>query len=292
MASLRFLFRKRLSISPDSIDTAIRDYPFTISRQAATNYRDVVSKKLAIHEYETIHPLYLTKISWHIVENLNEFLYTPIDPALLKVLVHMSNHFEYFKLLEYDKNYVVKSHLCLIEPHRKGTKLTLRFDYFLDNNLVAVEHTSGLLFGVRCRSKARVLGKLPYIERVVDEGDLWHENISIEKQLPYLYAKKAEIDAPIHTDPKFAKSIGLPDIILQGTCTFALSVSLILKAFNIKTQNVKQLSVIFTGMLTTPNTIKANIIFRSENRIVFNVIDEKGNVLIKGGNIIFTSKIS
>ncbi len=289
MANLRFLFRKRLSISPASIDTAIRDYPFTISRESANNYRDVVSVESGKFEDGAIHPLYLTKISWHIVENLNEFLFSPIKPSLLKMLVHMSNHFEYYKPLEYDKKYVVKSHLCLIEPHRKGTKLTLRFDYLLDDDLVAVEHTSGLLFGVKCQGKGRVFGKLPRHERV-DEGDLWYENIPIERQLPYVYAKKAEIDAPIHTDPSFAKSIGLPDIILQGTCTFAMSVSLIMKAFNIEEREVKQLSVNFTGMLTTPNTIKVNIVFRSENKIVFSVNDDKGSTLIKGGSIIFASR--
>ena len=75
------------------------------------------------------------------------------------------------------------------------------------------------------------------------------------------YAKKAEIDAPIHTNPKFAKSIGLPDIILQGTCTFAKSVSLILlKELNNEAKQIKSVAAKFTGMIVPPNKITVRLL--------------------------------
>ncbi|MCF6193334.1 MAG: hypothetical protein L3J46_03250 [Kangiellaceae bacterium] len=289
MASLRFLLRKRLSISPETIDTRIRDYQFQITEESAVSYHEVISQEHSSDDKYLVHPLYLTKVSWHIVESLNDYLKTPIEPKLLEMLVHLSNHFEFFAPLELNKKYTVKSHLCQIKPHRKGTRLTVRFDYWLEDKLVASEHTTGLLFGVRCRGEGIMREELPSYPRVIETA-IWSKSIPIEKCLPYVYAKKAEIDAPIHTDPKFAKSIGLPDIILQGTCTFAMSVNCILVELKIATKEVKCLSVNFTGMLLTPNEIKIDIVFQTEQKIVFNVYDNKGNALIKGGNIIFANK--
>lgn len=293
IAALRFLFRERLSINPETIATQIKDYYFIISAQAAEKYRSIVepmidekNKNLS----ETIHPLYLTKISWHIVENLNGFLEQPMNPKLLKMLVHMSNHFEYFGELELDKKYCVKSRLSLIEPHKKGTRLTVRFEYYQQDRIVAIEHTSGLLFGVKCTSGGQRFGKHPAILRV-EEKLIWSKKMLIERDLPYEYADKAGINAPIHTDPKFAKSIGLPDIILQGTCTFSRAVSFILSEVSpsfevVKNRPVKSLSVKFTGMLPTPNEITIRVLFQSEEKIVFDVLDNKGKAVIKGGNII------
>ncbi len=284
---LRFLFKKRLYISSETIVTTLRDFHFKIDQVAAEKYRSVVEAgAISEQNIDMIHPLYLTKISWHIVESLNEYLEQPIEPKLLKMLVHLSDHFEYLEPLHIDHEYQVKSRLCLIAPHRKGTRLTVRFEYYQANKLKVIEHTTGLLFGVKCKGPKRLFGELPQNDRV-NEKQGWSRNISIAKKLPYDYAKKAEIDAPIHTDPKFAKSIGLPDIILQGTCIFATAVSSILKEFGINFDRVKSLSVNFTGMLVTPNQICVQVLFQSDERIVFKVLDKDGNAVIKGGNILF-----
>lgn len=293
MAAIRFLFRERLYIESETIETRIKDYYFDISQKAASDYRCVVEDNITKQGIlEPIHPLYLTKISWHIVENLNDFLEQPIQPKLLKMLVHLSNHFEYLSDFEYDKDWQVKCRLSLIEPHKKGTRLTIRFEYYQEDNLVAIEHTTGLLYGVKCLGKSRQFAQLPTRSRVV-ENLIWSKKIPIHKDLPYVYAEKAGIDAPIHTDPEFAKSIGLPDIILQGTYTFAKAVSLIINEYlqtleGLKRKPIKSLSVNFTGMLSTPNEIMVRVLFQSEERIVFDVLDNKGKAVIKGGNIIFS----
>lgn len=296
LAMIRFLFRKRLQISPDSIATQIKDHHFKITELEVENYCSIVEEKPSRSNnkenkwHPSIHPLYLTKISWHIVENLNDFLEQPMNPKLLEMLVHMSNHFEYFGKLEFDKEYCVKSRLCRIQPHKKGTRLTVRFEYYQQDRLVVVEHTSGLLFGVKCAGEGQEFGSRP-VNLKVKENLIWSKKLRIEKDLPYEYADKACIDAPIHTDPKFAKSIGLQDIILQGTCTFSKAVSFILSdaspSFEIvKNKIVKSLSVNFTGMLFTPNEIAVRVLYQTEEKIVFDVLDNKGKAVIKGGNII------
>jgi len=289
LVAIRYFFRERLSISSDSVATQIKDYSFSISRQEANNYHSAISINT---DQSVVHPLYLTKISWHLVENLNQFLDQPINPKLLKMLVHMSQHFEIFAPLEIDEDYQVKTSLCLIEPHKKGVKLALRFEYYQGIKLVAVEHTTGLLYGVKCIGDARKLGQLPINKRRL-ESMIWQEDLSVDKNLPYRYADKAKIDAPIHTQPAFARSIGLPDIILQGTCTFSMAINLILQEYlEIENySNIKTLSANFTGMLFLPNRLVVRVVYQTQNNLVFDVKDQDGNSVIKGGNIEFKSKI-
>jgi len=286
---MRFRFRERLHISANTIETRVKDYYFTITRQAADDFRTVVDEASATQAgIDPIHPLYLARISWHIVENLNKYLDQPIEPKLLKTLVHLSDDLEYKDALEYDKKYRVKSCLCLLAPHKKGTRLTIRFEYFQDDRLVAVEHTTGILFGVECIGSGRQAGEIPSQSRVTGKP-IWIKTLSIDERLPYSYAAKAGIDAPIHTDPEFAKSIGLPGIILQGTCTFAKAVSVILNEPEFSSEVVTGLSANFTGMLVPPNEISVRVLFHSDERLVFDVLDKDGQAVIKGGNLQFCS---
>jgi len=283
--AMRFLFRERLHISPETIETRIRDHRFTISRQQADDFRSVVDDTPTSQAVtDLIHPLFLSRISWHIVENFNQYLSQPIEPKLLKTLVHLSVDLEYKEALEYDKEYRVKSRLCQVTPHRKGTRLTIRFEYFQDDRLVAVEHTTGILFGVKCNGQGRQSGNIPSKSRV-SEKPIWARTVSIDEKLPYAYAAKAGIDAPIHTDPEFARSIGLPDIILQGTCTFAKAVSVIINEPAFGFEGVAGVSANFTGMLVAPNEIEVRVLFHSDDRLVFDVLDKDGQAVIKGGNI-------
>ena len=47
--------------------------------------------------------------------------------------------------------------------------------------------------------------------------------MAIPRSLPHVYSECASIWNPIHTERAFALASGLPDIILHGTCTWAMA---------------------------------------------------------------------
>jgi acyl dehydratase len=123
----------------------------------------------------------------------------------------------------------------------------------------------------------------------MDEAALEKYTLHVDRDLPYAYAKKAQIDAPIHTDPGFANSIGLPDIILQGTCTLAKSVNSILTGLGwLSPGDIKRVSAKFTGMVVPPADLAVRILKKEVDRIHFDVVNEKGAGVIKGGQIILS----
>lgn len=289
IAALRFLFRRRLKITSNVINTPIKDFHYAIDINNVINYGEAIENEkgqnLSKINKGKIHPLFYTKISWQIIEKLNNYLEIPIDEKILKTIVHQSENINFYKELLLPANLVVKPKLWSIGPHKKGSKLLIKFDYYSDNELVATEYSSGLLFGVKCIGGGQSLGETPKTIKI-NETPIWQEQIEIEKTLPYIYAKKAEIDAPIHTNPKFAKSIGLPDIILQGTCTFAKSVSLIVaKELNNDSSKIKAVSAKFTGMVVPPNQITVRLLKNEKKLLYFDVLNNKGKAVLKGGQI-------
>lgn len=286
IAAIRFLFRRRLKLSSDAIETGIKDIPYLVSEEQVTNYSEAVGKISANAKTTDIHPLFYTKISWHLIEHLNDYLDKPIDDKLLKTIVHQSEHITFLKKVSPAAELTVKSKLWSITPHKKGTKLLTRFEYYSENELVVIEYAGGLLFGVKCIGNGQSLGEIPRTEKI-DVSSIWEETIEIDKRLPYDYAKKAEIDAPIHTDPKFAKSIGLPDIILQGTCTFAKSVNVLLnKELDNDIGKIKSVSTKFTGMVVPPDIVTVRLLKREAGILYFDVINKKNSPVLKGGQIV------
>ncbi|MEN8122578.1 MAG: MaoC/PaaZ C-terminal domain-containing protein [Bacteroidota bacterium] len=291
IAAIRFIFRQRLKISSDVIDTEIKDFNYLLTNESVSNYNEVVANIPADLKTKGLHPLYYTKISWKIIENLNNYLEVPIEDKILKTIVHQSEHIIFNNEAEINSDLTVKSKIWSIKPHKKGTKMLIRFEYYSGNELVATEYSGGLLFGVKCIGKGQSLGQIPQTDKI--EGSaIWKDTIEIDEKLPYTYAKKAEIDAPIHTNPKFAKSIGLPDIILQGTCTFAKTVNLIVsKELENDLNQIKSVSAKFTGMVIPPNFITVRLLKKDKKILYFDVLNKKGEAVIKGGQIKFVTLI-
>lgn len=285
---IQFLFRKRLKIPASFIHTPIRDVTFRPDFNEINQYKEAINNdnQSMPGNPQVAHPMFYTKINWRITEKLNEYLEKPIDEKILKTIVHQSEHISIFKQLVSGTNMTVKSKLWSIEPHRKGTKMMVRFDYLSGNTLLATEYTSGIFFGVKCLGEGISIGEKPKSFRI-EEKPLRDMHIIIDEKLPWLYAEKAEIDAPIHTNPKFARSIGLPRNILQGTCTLGKSINTIMYMQQLgSSDKIKTIEAKFTGMIVPPDVMNVRILKMEKSTIYFDVLNKKKQAVIKGGQLV------
>ncbi|MEA3193237.1 MAG: hypothetical protein QOD26_1570 [Betaproteobacteria bacterium] len=97
----------------------------------------------------------------------------------------------------------------------------------------------------------------------------------------HVYTECARIWNPIHTDPEYARAAGLPDIILHGTATLALSVSKILEKLKME---VKRVRCRFAGMVLMPGTLTVHA-SRVGDELLFETRDAKGQPVIERGRI-------
>jgi len=106
--------------------------------------------------------------------------------------------------------------------------------------------------------------------------------LSVAATAAHVYTECARIWNPIHTDVAYARAAGLPDIILHGTATLALSVSKVLNSFRLK--QVQRIRCRFAGMVTMPSTLAVHA-SRAGQAIAFETRGARGEAVIERGLI-------
>ena len=171
-------------------------------------------------------PLFSVAVTWPILERIWEFIDSDrFPPELLLTQVHYTEHLVFHRPLRPGDHLTVQGKIAAVLPHRAGTRVVIRFEA-LDRKgqKVFTEHTGALLRGVSCAGGGQGQEALPAIPPG-PEGDrsLWETTLPIDPLRSFLYDGCTNIYFPIHTSKSFARQVGLPGIILQGTATLALA---------------------------------------------------------------------
>ena len=115
-------------------------------------------------------------------------------------------------------------------------------------------------------------------------------SIATSATLPHIYSECARIWNPIHTERAFAKSAGLPDIILHGTATWGLAMRQIIGAGG-SPSRIRALRR-FSGRFRAAVTPGSSIIVQAatdpaHGSCDFNVLTDTGDVALSHGLAVF-----
>ena len=134
----------------------------------------------------------------------------------------------------------------------------------------------GMLYrGVTLEGGDRSLGKLEDPPRHERELERMGE-IAVAATAAHVYTECGRIWNPIHTDLEYARAAGLPDIILHGTATLALSVS------KLRLQSVRRIRCRFAGMVTMPSTLTVHA-SRHGDEVAFETWNARREKVIERG---------
>ena len=141
-----------------------------------------------------------------------------------------------------------------------------------------------LLRGVTCRGEKIAADLPPEPAGDWSAGEGWSQKIPIDPLLPYIYDGCTDIVFAIHTSPAFAVGVGLPGIILQGTCTLALAArELVNREADGDPRRLKTLGCRFTGMVRPGSTISVDLKSRRAESLFFEVLNQEGDRAISKG---------
>ncbi len=226
--------------------------------------------------------MFAVACTWPISERIWEFIDNKNFPfEIIQTQVHYTEHLYFHKPIQPDDTLSIKGHIACIMPHRAGTVIVMRFDAF--DNLsqpVFTEHIGGLFRGVQCVDEGKGKNDIPQqLSPHSIAEPLWERSIVIDRMRPYIYDGCTNIHFPIHTSKAFAKMVGLPDILLQGTATLAYAAREIVNheiAGN--AHKLKELSCRFTGMMIPPGDIHIVMLSRKkENKNIHCFFEVNGN---------------
>ena len=236
-------------------------------------------------------PMQAVALTWPILERIQDFMPGGGIPLeLLRTQVHYTEHICFHRPMRPGDQLTIHGRIAAILPHRAGTHVVIRFDAFdAAGAPVFTEHNGGMIRGVACGSAGQGAPALPAVPLPqADTPVLWEAGIPIDPLAPFVYDGCANIFFPIHTSVQFARAVGLPNIILQGTATLALAMREIIdREAGADPRRLKVLSCRFGGMVLPGEEIHVQLLERRRDvggqDLFFAVRNAAGSKAVSGG---------
>ena len=236
-------------------------------------------------------PMYAVSLTWPLIANIwNHIDAEGFQKEVMMKMVHYTEHIEFIRPVRPGDDLTIAGRIAAILPHRAGTHIVLRLTANdSQGNAVFIEHMGGMLRGVRCIDDGTGLESIPLISRHESPCNSWEKEIDIHPLAAHIYDGCTGIHFPIHTSPAFARSVGLPGIILQGTATLAIAArELISIEAGGDPAMLKELSCRFTGMVMPGSKIRVCLVGKNGSELFFEVLDENGQKALSSGCIKLT----
>jgi len=175
--------------------------------------------------------------------------------------VHYTESIVWHRPMRPGDHLTVHGELSAILPHRAGTHLIVRYDAVDEKGEpVFTEFTGAMLRDIRCADQGRGEDAIPPMVKYRSTETLWVAPIELHPLAAHIYDGCADIHFPIHSSVAFARAVGLPDIIIQGTATVSYAVSeLIRREADGDPARVQALDCRFTGMVMPGSSIAVKL---------------------------------
>lgn len=237
------------------------------------------------------HPMFAVVLSWPIISNLYEQAELPYPKEIFDNLVHYFEHIEVVRLISPKEVVIIEGEIIAVLPQRSGSLLVSKFAVTDEaGNLIHTEYIGGILRGIKCQDEGKGMENISFLQSSESEAYDWESLIHIQPELPYIYDGCNDIVFDIHTSPKFAKSVGLPNIIVQGTAILGIAISeIVKKEANNDPKKIKSISARFTDIVIPGSTIQVQATnvknTETQTTIFFQVLNSSGKVAIRDGVI-------
>ena len=235
-------------------------------------------------------PMFAAAITWPVMHQFNHRLGGAVPPHVLPTLVHASEHLVFHRPVRPGDSLRVGGHAVAVYPGRAGTWLVMKLEaHDFSGGPVFTEYVGGVFRGVECSDEGQGKETVPgYLHFEESESPAWSVEIAIPRQLPYVYDGCTDIVFPIHTSVSFARQMGLPDIVLQGTATLAIATrELVNREAGGTTERLKEMACRFSKMVVPDSTIRVELTHREqrgvEKLVGFRVLTGAGEPAISQG---------
>lgn len=159
-----------------------------------------------------------------------------------------------------------------------------------NGELIAELYYNGITRGATLAGPAAIVDEEPVWPEVSAPAGtaIWREDVPVALHAAQQYTECAQIYNPIHTEPSVAKAAGLPGIILHGSATKAMSLSVVInRCFGGDATRITRLCGQLRAMVLMDTTIAvetlAEEVVDGEKRVLFRTVTEDGQPAIRNG---------
>jgi acyl dehydratase len=238
-------------------------------------------------------PMFAVTFGWPLTKDIQQYIDVPYTREILDRDVHFTEYIEFHKPLRPGGDargiqITVQSEIHAMVPHRAGTNVVYKHTIMDENGEpYYVEYNGTLLRGVTCIDGGR--GALPVTPETANQDEpLWTLPLHIPRSQLYIYDACSNIVNAIHPSPKFARHVGLPDIITTGSCTIAMGVrEMVNRELAGEAAKLRILSAKRSAMILPDTTIAIELMERREGNgfveLFFRIVNADGQAAISKG---------
>ena len=176
----------------------------------------------------------------------------------------------------------VRAKLEAVEEKSSGMLVVSKLFGIVDGELAVECKTAYFIRGEK-KKKADGEKKAPKAAPPAPPAPDFEVPWTIDDDQSYRYAEASLDDNPIHVDPNTAKAAGLPDVILHGLCTMAMSGASVVETLaDGDPRRLKRLGVRFARPVLNGSKLTTHG-WKTDAGTEFIVKDDQGNVVIANG---------
>jgi acyl dehydratase len=228
------------------------------------------------------HPLFPVCYEWPLAQPLRSL--AALKP-LFSRLLHAQHDLAIHRPLRAGEAVRTVARIAAVAQRRPGAFVVFRFETRGGaGELVTVSDFGALYRGVRVEGADRLPAEGLEDPPAHRDAPPSVGEIAVAATAAHVYSECARIWNPIHTDIAYARAAGLPDTILHGTATLALSISRALGALGVDPAGVRRVRCRFAGMVDMPSTLTVHAAI-TEGKVLFETRNERGEVVIARGGL-------
>lgn len=240
------------------------------------------------------HPMLAVALTWPLSAGLDvEWEGGGIAPELRARQVHYNESILWHHTVEIDAHVEIVGSINSLVSHPAGTLATLRYDARNGRGeALFTEFVTGLLRGVSLVGSGRTPIEMPRpTPPPKNLGGAWELALDVGPLAAHVYDACSNISFPIHTSPAFARQVGLPGTIYQGTATLGLAVrEIVNREGDADPRVLAEVHGAFRGMVVPGTTVKLSILgigLEQGRKIVyFEVKTAAGELAIRDGRAV------
>ncbi len=236
------------------------------------------------------HPVFPVCLEWPVLLTMRSLAgYEQSNPEEAARGVHAGHDLHILRPIRAGDRLTTRATVIGLDEIKPGAAQTTRLDT-VDGagELVCRTYQLGISRGVAVTNRVEPVETAPAWPEPEARGDLGSFPISVGAGAAHVYTECARIFNPIHTDRAVALAAGLPDIILHGTATLALSVTRLVDAcLDGEAARVRRLGGRFSAMVMMPSTIEVRLTGTAADALFFEVVTEDGQTALSHGFLCF-----
>ncbi|MGE0621306.1 MAG: MaoC/PaaZ C-terminal domain-containing protein [Pseudomonadales bacterium] len=237
------------------------------------------------------HPVFPVCLEWPVILSSHELAgYETVTRAESARGVHASHDLHLYRPIRAGERLTTRATIISLMAIRPGAAQMTRLDTTdASGALVCRTYQLGISRDVAVTGGSSSVEAAPDTPGpVTPDASAPVLSLAVAGGAAHTYTECARIWNPIHTDRAVALAAGLPDIILHGTATMALSVSALVNAcLDGDPTRVRRLGGRFAAMVLMPSTLTVHVQSIADGVIRYQVLTEDGQPAFQNAFLCF-----